>query len=89
MHVGCINENTGQNWIVGYLNYMIMFVNMYDFGYLTRTFRQIAASVCCDTLINKMSVSDENSLVSSECMGLVPSGTLCYNSCVTHQVIET
>ena len=33
----------------------------------------IAASVCCATLIKKMAVSDETSLISSEveCMGLI------------------
>ena len=32
MHVGCINENNDQNLILGYLKYMILFVNMqYDF----------------------------------------------------------
>ena len=35
VHVGCINENNGKNLILGYLKYMIMFVNMqYDFAYL-------------------------------------------------------
>ena len=35
VHVGCINENNGQNWILGYLKYMIMYVNMqYEFAYL-------------------------------------------------------
>ena len=50
-----------------------MFVNMqYYFAYLLSTYREIAASVCCGSLINNMSVSDETSLISSEveCMGL-------------------
>ena len=73
VHVGCINENNGQNWILWYLKDIIMFINMqYDFAYLKCTCRQIAASVCCGMLINNMSVSDETSLLSSEveCMGL-------------------
>ena len=28
MHVGCINESDSQNRILGYLKYMVMFVNM-------------------------------------------------------------
>ena len=28
MHVGCVNENKGKNWILGYLKYIILFVNM-------------------------------------------------------------
>ena len=35
VHVGCINESDGQNRILGYLKYMIMFVNMhYNSAYL-------------------------------------------------------
>ena len=59
MHVGFINENKGKNWILGSLNYIIMFVNMkYYFAYLKSTYQ--------------MTVSDETSLISSEveCMGL-------------------
>ena len=56
VHVGCINENNGQNWILGYLKYIILFVNrQYDFAYLQSTNPKIAASVCCGTLINNIS----------------------------------
>ena len=35
MHVGCINENKGKDWILGCLKYRIMFVNIqYNFAYL-------------------------------------------------------
>ena len=74
MHVGCLNENKGKNWILGCLKYIIMFVNMqFSFAYLKSTYQKLAASVCCGTLINNMSVSDETSLISSEveCMGLL------------------
>ena len=73
MHVGCINEIKGKNLILGSLEYIIMFVNMqYYFAYLKSANKKIAVSVCCGTLINKMAVSDETSLIFSEveCMGL-------------------
>ena len=35
VHVGCINEIKGKNWILGCLKYIIMFLNMqYYFAYL-------------------------------------------------------
>ena len=73
MHVGCINEIQGKNWILGCLKYLIMFENMQYYSvYLQSTYKTISVSVCCGTLINKMVVSDETSLISSEveCMGL-------------------
>ena len=89
MHAGCTDENKGKNWILGCLKYIIMFVNMqYYLKYLLSTYQEIAASVCCGTLINNMSVSDETSLISREveCMGLdrskhIPSGF--FNFCPT------
>ena len=65
MHVDFINENKGKNWIFGCLKYIIMFLNMICyFAYLKSTYQMIAASVCCGTLINNMSVSLETSLIS-------------------------
>ena len=66
-------RNQGKNGIFWYLKYIIMFANMqYYFAYLSSTDQKIAVSLWCGTLINKMAVSDETSLISRqvECMGL-------------------
>ena len=71
-HVGCINENKGKNWILGSLKYIIMFVKLqYYFAYRLSADQKIAVSVCVGTLINKMVVSNEIFLNSSEveCIG--------------------
>ena len=45
MHLGCINENKGKNWIRECLKYIIMFVNMqYHLAYLESTDQKIAVS---------------------------------------------
>ena len=71
---GMYTLNKGKNLILGCFKYIIMFVNVqYYFAYLQNADQKIAVSLCCGTLINKIAVSDETSLISSEveCMGLV------------------